>query len=113
MLQLGIALLEEGNAHVQSEMLSQLRTMDVGFLASMAQLIASCSVLDWKAYERYKKSETIYSSTSLGKQLSCVKHLSNSLLSSSVYSVSHCSPYKGSFRVFFYSDSLQVPATAL
>ena len=47
-------------------MLTQLRTMDVGFLTSVARLVTGCSVLDWNAYERYQKSEMMQSSTSLG-----------------------------------------------
>ena len=65
-LRLGIALLEEGNDHIQGEMLDQLKSMDVGFLASVAHLIAGCSVLDWNAYERHQKSEMMHSSKSLG-----------------------------------------------
>ena len=65
-LRLGIALLEEGNSQIQSQMLSQLHGMDVGFLASVGRLISRCSVLDWNAYERYQKSELMHSSTSLG-----------------------------------------------
>ena len=74
-LRLGIALLEEGNRLVQGEMLAQLRAMDVGFLSSMAHLVAGCSVLDWGAYERYQRSETMQSSSSLGQfcfTLQCV-----------------------------------------
>lgn len=62
----GIALLEEGNHLVQGEMLTQLRAMDVGFLSSVAHLVASCSVLDWSAYQRYQRSEMMQSSSSLG-----------------------------------------------
>ena len=62
----GIALLEEGNHLVQGEMLTQLRAMDVGFLSSVAHLVASCSVLDWSAYQRYQISEMMQSSSSLG-----------------------------------------------
>ena len=65
-LRLGIALLEEGNDHIQGEMLDQLKSMDVGFLASVAHLISGCSVLDWNAYERHQKSEMMHSSKSLG-----------------------------------------------
>ena len=45
-LRLGIALLEEGNDHIQGEILDQLKSMDVGFLASVAYLIAGFSVLN-------------------------------------------------------------------
>ena len=66
-VRLGNALLEEGNTHIQGDMLGQLRTMDVGFLSSVARLIAHCAVLDWNAYERYQKSEVIQGSASLGQ----------------------------------------------
>ena len=65
-LKLGIALLEEGNSLIQGEMLTELRAMDVGYLASIARFMTGCSVLDWNAHERYQKSEVMQSSTSIG-----------------------------------------------
>ncbi|CAI8034630.1 Ryanodine receptor 2 [Geodia barretti] len=64
-LRLGIALLEEGNHLVQEEMLAQLQAMDVGFLSSVARLVASCSVLDWNAYQRYQRTEVMQSTSCL------------------------------------------------
>ena len=66
-LRLGIALLEEGNHLVQEEMLAQLQAMDVGFLSSVARLVASCSVLDWNAYQRYQRTEVMQSTSCLGQ----------------------------------------------
>ncbi|XP_015230090.1 PREDICTED: ryanodine receptor 2-like [Cyprinodon variegatus] len=57
-LELGIALLNGGNATVQQKMLDYLREKrNVGFFQSMAGLMQSCSVLDLNAFERQNKAE--------------------------------------------------------
>ncbi|XP_072768841.1 ryanodine receptor 2 [Nerophis lumbriciformis] len=59
-LQLGIALLNGGNAAVQQKMLDYLRQRrDVGFFQSMAGLVQACSVLDLNAFERQNKAERL------------------------------------------------------
>uniref|UniRef100_A0A3Q3MUI7 Ryanodine receptor 2b (cardiac) n=1 Tax=Mastacembelus armatus TaxID=205130 RepID=A0A3Q3MUI7_9TELE len=57
-LNLGIAILNGGNATVQQKMLDYLKEKrDVGFFQSMAGLMRSCSVLDLNAFERQNKAE--------------------------------------------------------